>query len=182
MFYSNKAKGGFHLEKGVLNALPVKDDTLKIWETRLEGEPPKAFTAFCAYKSMGLRRDIKECMRLHEIDLKKYGTWSRWARLYRWKERAACYDEYITKETEKALQIQHVQNKKEFMAIISDMNNKIREGVKKIDGSALDAEGAMDLLERSAKLDGYISGADREKDCKDNGQLSIQFVDSFKGL
>ena len=77
------------MEKEEMRILPVKDDTLEIWETRLDGEPPKAFTAFCAYKAMGLRRDIKECMRLHNIDMKKYGTWARWARLFDWKERAA---------------------------------------------------------------------------------------------
>ena len=170
------------MEKEEMRILPVKDDTLEIWETRLDGEPPKAFTAFCAYKAMGLRRDIKECMRLHNIDMKKYGTWARWARLFDWKERAAAYDEYIAKETDKALQAQHIENKRSYMEMLKEMQGKIREGIDNIEGARLGADCAMDLLERSAKLDGYLSGSDRDKGTKDNGQLSIQFVDSFKGL
>ena len=46
----------------------------------------------------------------------------------------------------------------------------------------LNADGAMDLLERSAKLDLFITGADKEAAKPVQGELSINFVDSFKDL
>ena len=40
----------------------------------------------------------------------------------------------------------------------------------------------MDLLERSAKLDSFITGADKETKAPVQGELALTFVDSFKGL
>ena len=74
-----------------------KTEPFKSWEIRLPEEPPKAFKAFCLFRAMGYKRSIKACMELNGIEPKKYGSWARYARLYRWNERAAAYDEYIAK-------------------------------------------------------------------------------------
>jgi len=99
-------------------ASPVAAESVKPWEIRMSGESPRAFNAFCFYRAMGYRRSIKACMELHGIEAKKYGSWARWARLFDWKNRAALYDEFIAKETEKGLINEHVEHRKCFMAMI----------------------------------------------------------------
>ena len=53
---------------------------------------------------------------------------------------------------------------------------------RKVEPEKLDADGAMDLLERSVKLDLFIAGADKENNKPVQGELAITFADSFKDL
>ena len=154
----------------------------KCWETRLEAESPKAFKAFCMFRNMGYKRSIKACLELHEIDPKKYGSWARYARLFNWNERAALYDEYVAKQTERELIAERVERKKRQMDMLNEFDGLVAKRLKTLDPEKLDAEGAMDLLERSAKLDFFITGADKEAAKPVQGELAINFVDSFKGV
>ena len=160
-----------------LNATEV----LNVWEKRLADEPSKAFKAFCLFRAMGYKRSIKACLELNGIDPKKYGSWARYARLYQWKERAAAYDEYIAKETEREILAERVERRKRQMEMLNGFDELVAQRIKTLKPDDLNADGAMDLLERSAKLDSFITGAD-----KDNkpvqGELAITFADSFQGL
>jgi hypothetical protein len=152
------------------------------WEKRLEGETAKAFIAFSMYRSMGFRRSIKGCMELHGIESGRYGSWSRWSRLYRWAERAAEYDEFSAEETRKQILAEHVERQKHIMDMLGKVDSLVNKRLDTLNPEDLDADRAMDLLERSAKLDGYVSGSDSEKVEKKSGQLEINFVDSFSGM
>ena len=154
----------------------------KCWGTRLEAESPKAFKAFCMFRNMGYKRSIKACLELHEIDPKKYGSWARYARLFNWNERAALYDEYVAKQTERELIAERVERKKRQMDMLNEFDGLVAKRLKTLDPEKLDADGAMDLLERSAKLDSFITGADKEAAKPVQGELAINFVDSFKGV
>ena len=154
----------------------------KCWETRLEAESPKAFKAFCMFRNMGYKRSIKACLELHEIDPKKYGSWARYARLFNWNERAALYDEFVAKQTERELIAERVERKKRQMDMLNEFDGLVAKRLKTLDPEKLDADGAMDLLERSAKLDSFITGADKEAAKPVQGELAINFVDSFKGV
>ena len=155
----------------------------KCWETRLEAESPKAFKAFCMFRNMGYKRSIKACLELHEIDPKKYGSWSRYARLFHWNERAALYDEYVAKETERELIAERVERKKRQMEMLNGFDELVQKRIQTLKPEDLNADGAMDLLERSAKLDSFITGADKEVAKQPvQGELAISFVDSFKDL
>ena len=154
----------------------------KCWEVRLEAESPKAFKAFCMFRNMGYKRSIKACLELHEIDPKKYGSWSRYARLFNWNERAALYDEYVAKQTERELIAERVERKKRQMDMLNEFDGIVAKRLKTLNPDDLNADGAMDLLERSAKLDSFITGADKENVKPVQGELAINFVDSFKGV
>ena len=155
----------------------------KCWETRLEAESPKAFKAFCMFRNMGYKRSIKACLELHEIDPKKYGSWSRYARLFHWNERAALYDEYVAKETERELIAERVERKKRQIEMLNGFDELVQKRIQTLKPEDLNADGAMDLLERSAKLDSFITGADKEAAKQPvQGELAISFVDSFKDL
>ena len=158
-----------------------KADALNVWEKRLDGESSKAFKAFCLFRSMGYKRSIKACMELNGVEPNKYGTWSRYARLFDWKNRAAAYDEYIAKETEREILAERVERKKRQMEMLNGFDELVAQRIKTLKPDDLNADGAMDLLERSAKLDFFITGADKESKPV-QGELAITFADSFQGL
>ena len=158
-------------------------EPVKSWEKKLDDESPKAFEAFCLFRSMGYKRSIKACMELNGIEPKKYGSWARYARLYRWNERAAEYDAYIAKETEREILAERVERRKRQMEMLNGFDELVQKRIKTLKPEDLNADGAMDLLERSAKLDSFITGADKEAAKQPvQGELAISFVDSFKDL
>lgn len=157
-------------------------DPEKSWEKKLIDESPKAFKAFCLFRAMGYKRSIKACMEMHGIEPKKYGSWARYARLYHWNERAAEYDAYIAKETERELLAERIERKRRQMEMLNGFDELVGKRLKTLDPEKLDADGAMDLLERSAKLDSFITGADKENSKPVQGELAITFADSFKDL
>ena len=164
------------------NSELVQTEALAPWEKRLDDEPPKAFKAFCLFRSMGYKRSIKACLELNGIDPKKYGSWARYARLYKWKERAAAYDEHVAKETEREIIAERVERRKRQMEMLNGFDDLVAKRIRTLKPEDLNADGAMDLLERSAKLDSFITGADKENTKPVQGELAINFVDSFKGL
>ena len=163
------------------NSEPAQAEVLNVWEKRLADESPKAFKAFCLFRSMGYKRSIKACMELNGVEPNKYGTWSRYARLFDWKNRAAAYDEYIAKETEREILAERVERKKRQMEMLNGFDELVAQRIKTLKPDDLNADGAMDLLERSAKLDSFITGADKENKPV-QGELAITFADSFQGL
>ena len=154
----------------------------KSWEKRLADESPKAFKAFCLYRAMGYKRSIKACLELNGIEPNKYGSWARYARLFRWNERAAEYDAYIAKETEREILAERVERRKRQMEMLNGLDELVAQRIKTLKPDDLNADGAMDLLERSAKLDSFITGADKENAKPVQGELAITFADSFKDL
>ena len=164
------------------NSEPVQAEVLMSWEKRLADESPKAFKAFCLFRNMGYKRSIKACLELNGIDPKKYGSWARYARMFDWKNRAAAYDEFIAKETEREILAERVERRKRQIEMLNGFDELVQKRIKTLKPEDLNADGAMDLLERSAKLDSFITGADKESAKPVQGELAITFADSFKDL
>ena len=164
------------------NSEPVQAEVLMPWEKRLADESSKAFKAFCLFRDTGYKRSIKACLELNGIDPKKYGSWARYARMFDWKNRAAAYDEFIAKETERELLAERVERKRRQMEMLNGFDELVQKRIKTLKPEDLNADGAMDLLERSAKLDSFITGADKENAKPVQGELAITFADSFKDL
>ncbi len=175
-------KGAVMTSANVNSELSKDTEPKMSWETRFENEPPKAFKAFCLFRAMGYKRSIKACMEMHGIEPKKYGSWARYARLYRWNERAGEYDAYIAKETEREILAERIERKKRQMEMLNGFDELVQKRIKTLKPEDLNADGAMDLLERSAKLDSFITGADKEASKPVQGELAISFVDEFKDL
>jgi hypothetical protein len=70
------------------------------WE-RLAGESGLAYAAFCVFRDLGFERNIRKAVESAEADTgkreKRYGVWRNWCSVYRWRERAAAYDNYTEK-------------------------------------------------------------------------------------
>ena len=56
------------------------------------------YSAFCAYRDVGLERNIRKAVDTAEPDTgkreKRYRVWRSWCSAYRWRERVAEYDRY----------------------------------------------------------------------------------------
>jgi hypothetical protein len=75
------------------------------WE-RLAGESGLAYATFCAYRDYGPDRNIRRVVETvyagtDKVE-KRYRIWRGWAAQFRWRERAADYDQYLDrlKQTE----------------------------------------------------------------------------------
>jgi hypothetical protein len=81
------------IEEGEAAVLPFES-----WE-RLPGESGAAYSAFCSYRDYGPERNIRKAVSAAEPDTgkqsKRYRVWSAWATAFRWRERAADYDQYL---------------------------------------------------------------------------------------
>jgi hypothetical protein len=110
------------------------------WE-RLPGESGAAYSAFCAFRDLGLERTIRKaaicCANRPEFDgrggvtteqrqgskppnstqasEKRYRVWRNWSTQFRWRERAADYDRYTEKlkqaEVRKTIEAQGEQHR-----------------------------------------------------------------------
>ena len=68
------------------------------------------------------------------------------------------------------------------MEMLNGFDELVGKRLKTLNPEDLNADGAMDLLERSAKLDSFITGADKDNLKPVQGELAITFADSFQGL
>jgi hypothetical protein len=70
------------------------------WE-RLPGESGFAYAAFRAFRDYGPERNIRKAVEAAEKDKgqwdKRYRVWRNWCSQFRWRERAADYDNYTDK-------------------------------------------------------------------------------------
>jgi hypothetical protein len=64
------------------------------WE-RLSGESAGAYSAFCAYRDYGPERNVRKAAEASGNDEKRCRMWRNWAAQYKWRERAADYDNYL---------------------------------------------------------------------------------------
>lgn len=72
-----------------------------LWE-RLDDETPKAWEAFTEYRGLGIRRTLKGAARIHyghtdddQVTEPQLHQCKRWSVKYRWRDRAAAFDEYV---------------------------------------------------------------------------------------
>lgn len=71
------------------------------WD-RQEGETPKAYTAFCAYRDMGTERSLEKYARTLGGKWQETGRIpshvGAWSSRYSWPARAAAWDEHLDRE------------------------------------------------------------------------------------
>jgi hypothetical protein len=86
---------GRAIEEAKASVMPFES-----WE-RLPGETGAAYAAFRAFRDLGLERNIRKAVETAEKDRikqdKRYRVWRNWCSQFRWRERAADYDNYTDK-------------------------------------------------------------------------------------
>lgn len=93
--------------------------------------------------------------------------------------RASDYDAYIAKETEKEILAERVERRKRQMEMLNGFDELVGKRLKTLNPDDLNADGAMDLLERSVKLDSFITGADKENAKPVQGKLENKSMSIF---
>ncbi len=119
-----------------------------LWE-RQPGEPPKAFHAFCHYRDLPVTiRSQARSFTVHQLScLNRRGeagkvsakdpgmipgglidpnkVWKTWIRVYRWADRAAAYDAYLSEE-ERRTRLQEIKDMNERHAnLAAAMTNQV---------------------------------------------------------
>ena len=88
------------IEEAKVAVMPANLRFDESWE-RLPGETGAAYAAFCAFRDVGLERNIRKAVETAEKDRgkqdKRYRVWRNWSTQFRWRERTADYDRYTEK-------------------------------------------------------------------------------------
>jgi hypothetical protein len=165
------------------------------WE-RLAGESGMAHAAFCAYRDYGPERNIHraaegslsaEGMDSRKLE-KRYRMWRGWASRFRWRERAAEYDQYLDrlKQTEKRKTLEEQE------AVYRETTKKMLQMVnKKLDlmkpgeltpGAVKEWVEAAVRTDREIGLLGPAAVPEGKRDGQGGRQLEIRFTPEFEGL
>ncbi|MDO4507371.1 MAG: hypothetical protein Q4B64_10550 [Spirochaetales bacterium] len=89
----------------------------------------------------------------------------------------------VPSRVERQLIAERVERKKRQIEILNGFDDVVAKRVKTLKAEDLNAGDAMDLLERSAKLDGFLAGESEDKKSNGNGaQMQLVFAKDFDGL
>jgi hypothetical protein len=159
------------------------------WE-RLPGETSAAFAAFCSFRDCGAERNIRKAvesaLKSDEKDegvrAKRYRVWRNWCTQFRWRERAADFDNYMEKlkanELRKTIEAQGEMHRK--------VTGKMLEVVsKKLDTMNPDdltqgnvTEWVQTAIKAEREAAGLVTGNGKEE--PKQGELT--FASDFQGL
>jgi hypothetical protein len=165
------------------------------WE-RLAGESGGAWAAFCSYRDYGPGRNIRRAVEAVPAandgkteqgkPEKRYRMWRAWAARFRWRERAADYDQYLDrlKQTEKRKTIEARE------AVYRETTGKMLRVVnKKLDvmnPDDLTQTAVKEWVETAIRAEREIAGPavspDDKRENQGGKQLEIRFTPEFEGL
>ena len=155
------------------------------WE-RLAGESSAAFAAFCAFRDYGPERNIRKAVDGAEKDeavrVKRYRVWRNWCSQFRWRERAADFDNY----TEKLKQAEY----RKTIEAQGEIHRKVTGKMLEVVSKKLDAMNPDDLSQGSvtewvqtaikAEREAAALAASGGKPERKQGEL--MFAPDFQGL
>jgi uncharacterized short protein YbdD (DUF466 family) len=160
------------------------------WE-RLPGETGKAFAAFCAFRDLGLERNIRKAVesalqRSGEKDAalqaKKYNVWRNWSNQFRWRERVADYDRYMEN-------LKQTENRKTIEAQ-GEMHRKVTGKMLDVVYKKLDTMNPADLAQglvtewtqTAIRAEREIAGLVATNGRVEPRQGELNFATDFNGL
>jgi hypothetical protein len=156
------------------------------WE-RLTGESGAAYVAFCAFRDLGLERNIRRAVDSAEKDEavrgKRYRVWRNWCSQYRWRDRAADYDRYMEKlkQTEKRKTIE--AQEETHRAVTGKMLAVVSKKLDLMDPADLTQGTVTEWVETAIRAEREAAGLVASDGGKaEMKQGEINFTPEFKGL
>ena len=155
------------------------------WE-RLPRETSAAFSAFCAFRDCGAERNIRKAVDTSEkneaVRAKRYRVWRNWCSQFRWRERAAEYDNY----TEKLKQREH----RKTIEAQGEMHRKVTGKMLEVVSKKLDSMNPEDLtqgnvtewVQTAIKAEREAAGLVVDSGKAEPKQGELSFVQDFEGL
>ena len=172
------------IEKAIEEA---KADNLPFesWE-RLPGESGAAFGAFCAFRDLGLERNIRKAVETVEKDTavqaKKYNVWRNWCTQFRWRERAADYDRYIERlkqgELRKTIEAQGEKHR----AVTGKMLDVVEKKLDLMNPAELSQGNLTEWVQTAIKAEREAAGLVTSNGKPEAKQGELNFVSDFQGL
>jgi hypothetical protein len=156
------------------------------WE-RLPGESSAAYAAFCAFRDFGPERNVRRVVLATEPDRvkqgRRYRVWGAWAAAFKWRERAADYDQYLDrlKQTEKRKTIE-AQGEK-HRAITGKMLAVVEKKLDLMDPANLTQGTVTEWVETAIRAEREAAGLVAPNGGKpEPKQGEINFTPEFEGL
>jgi hypothetical protein len=169
------------------------------WE-RLTGESGGAYAAFIRYRDYGPERNIRRAVSAYLPDAaaavdgkpgadrgtveKRYRMWRAWSTQFRWRERAADYDQYLErlKQTERRKTIE--AQEEVYRAATGKMLQVVQKKLDAMEPGELTQGAVVAWLTTAIGTEREIAGltVGKRDRAENNGQLEIQFAPEFEGL
>jgi hypothetical protein len=173
------------------------------WE-RLPGESGLAYTAFCAFRDIGLERNIRKAVEgqfrkaelptefspaaktphtnLESSITRKYRMWRNWAAQFRWRERAADYDRYMEKlkqaELRKTIEAQGEQHR----AVTGKMLAVVEKKLDLMNPADLTQNAVTEWVETAIRAEREAAGLVTPNGKPEPKQGEINFTPEFSGV
>jgi hypothetical protein len=155
------------------------------WE-RLAGESGLAYAAFRVYRDYGPDRNIRKAVEtvLSEKDKveKRYRMWRAWATQFRWRERAADYDQYLDrlKQTEVRKTIE--EQGKVHRMVTGKMLEVVTKKLELMNPKDLTQGTVTEWVETAIRADREAAGLVTPNGKPEPKQGEINFTPEFNGL
>ena len=168
------------IEQAKAEVLPFES-----WE-RLPGESSAAFAAFCSFRDFGADRNIRKAVDCTEKDegvrAKRYRVWRNWCTQFRWRERAADYDNYTEKlkqgELRKTIEAQGEMHRK----VTGKMLEVVSKKLDTMNPEELTQGNVTEWAAMAIKAEREAAGLAASGGRADLKQGELNFVSDFQGL
>ena len=154
------------------------------WE-RLPGESGLAYAAFCTFRDYGPERNIrKAAVRYADSKTveKRYRVWRNWCSAYRWRERAADYDNYTDKLKQAELRKTIEAQGEKHRAITGKMLAVVEKKLDLMDPADLTQGAVTEWVETAIRAEREAAGLVTSNGKAEPKQGEINFTQEFNGL
>jgi len=168
------------IEEAKADILPFES-----WE-RLPGETSAAFAAFCSFRDYGAERNIRKAVDSTEkneaVRAKRYRVWRNWCTQFRWRERAADYDNYTEKlkqgELRKTIEAQGELHRK----VTGKMLEVVSKKLDTMNPEELTQGNVSEWVQTAIKTEREAAGLVADNGKPEAKQGELNFVSDFQGL
>ena len=155
------------------------------WE-RLTKESTGAFAAFCAFRDLGPDRNIRKAIGSVEkntaTQAKKYNVWRNWSNQFRWRERAADYDNYIEKLKQEELRKTIEAQGEKHREVTGKMLDVVSKKLDLMNPGDLTQNTVTEWVQTAIKTERDIAGLVTPNNNAETKQSELSFTSDFQGL
>jgi hypothetical protein len=159
---------------------------------KLNGESPDAFVAFCAFRDLGIERNIRRavenaleksgCEKDETIIMKRCRVWRNWSSKFRWRERVADFDNYMEKlkiaEMRKTIEAQGEKHRE----VTGKMLDVVSKKLDLIDPAELSQGMVTEWAQVAIKSEREAAGLVSSGNKAEAKQGEFNFASDFQGL
>jgi hypothetical protein len=169
------------VEEGKAAVMPFES-----WE-RLPGESSAAYAAFCAFRDFGPERNVRRAVLAAEPDPvkqgRRYRVWGAWATAFKWRERAAGYDNYTDKLKQAELRKTIEAQGEKHRAVTGKMLAVAEKKLDLMNPADLTQGAVAEWVETAIRAEREAAGLAAPRNGKaDPKQGEINFAPEFEGL